>query len=331
MRPVSACERSANHRGDDGAPNEYDRRMAKVMIKPKAKTPAVKHAATSGTDNSPVSAPASRKARAGEERKRAPEPDEADDAHGGASHRRKPNGASHGDEPARPRARPAREGADGRARRRANGIGPGPTVDDFATGSDAPLVEPPRSLEKALGAQVRQLRRERDLSLADLAAGAGLSVGMMSKIENGQISPSLSTINALANALHVPFTSLFTAFEEKRDCSYVPAGMGSRIERRGTKVGHVYQLLGKVLGGEVSVEPYLITLEKNAVPYAGFRHAGVELIHMLTGEVVYRHGDECYRLKPGDTLLFDSGALHGPERLIEVPMTYLSIIVYPRA
>lgn len=174
------------------------------------------------------------------------------------------------------------------------------------------------------------MRRERDLSLGDLAAAAGLSSGMMSKIENGQISPSLSTINALADALNTPFTSLFTAFEEKRDCSFVPAGTGARIERRGTKAGHVYQLLGKVLGGVVSVEPYLITLERDAVPYAAFRHAGVELIYMLTGEVVYRHGDECYRLRPGDSLLFDSGALHGPERLIEVPMTYLSIIVYPR-
>ena len=52
---------------------------------------------------------------------------------------------------------------------------------------------------------------------------------------------------------------------------------------------------------------------------------------MLTGEVVYRHSGQDYALKPGDALLFDSGALHGPHRLVSVPMTYLSIIVYPRA
>jgi uncharacterized cupin superfamily protein len=56
----------------------------------------------------------------------------------------------------------------------------------------------------------------------------------------------------------------------------------------------------------------------------------MEFIYMLTGEVDYRHGDSSYRLRPGDSILFDSGALHGPEKLTKLPMTYLSIIVYPR-
>lgn len=202
---------------------------------------------------------------------------------------------------------------------------------DLATVSNAPAAEPARTLERALGAQVRLLRRERDLSVADLAGAARISIGMLSKIENGQISPSLSTVQSLAAALNTPFTSLFAAFEEKRDCSFVPSGRGVVIERRGTKVGHVYELLGAVLGGDVVVEPYLITLKDEAEPYTGFRHTGIEYIYMLSGEVVYRHAGEEYHLKRGDSLLFDSGALHGPERLIEVPMTYLSIIVYPRS
>jgi len=49
---------------------------------------------------------------------------------------------------------------------------------------------------------------------------------------------------------------------------------------------------------------------------------------MLTGEVVYRHGSKNYRLRPGDSMLFDSGALHGPELLVKRPMTYLSVIIY---
>ncbi|GJE29167.1 helix-turn-helix domain-containing protein [Methylobacterium organophilum] len=197
------------------------------------------------------------------------------------------------------------------------------------TASGAP-VESPRTLEKALGHQVRQFRRERDLSVSDLAAAAGLSLGMISKIENGQISPSLSTINALANALNVPITALFSAFEEKRDCSYVRAGQGVAIERRGTKVGHVYELLGAALGGDIVVEPYLITLKEDAEAYTGFRHAGLEFIYMLSGEVVYRHAGHDYRLQPGDALLFDPAALHGPAELVKTPMTYLSIIIYPR-
>ena len=201
---------------------------------------------------------------------------------------------------------------------------------ELATLSNAPSEETTRTLERALGLQVRTLRRERDLSISDLAGASGLSVGMVSKIENGQISPSLATIQAVAAALNVPFTSLFAAFEEKRDCSYVPAGQGLVIERRGSKVGHIYELLGAVLGGDVVVEPYLITLEEAAEPYTGFRHAGTEFIYMLSGEVVYHHAGAKFTLKPGDSMLFDSAALHGPETLVSIPMSYLSIIIYAR-
>jgi transcriptional regulator with XRE-family HTH domain len=200
----------------------------------------------------------------------------------------------------------------------------------YTTGSSAP--DPAEhTLERAIGAQVRLLRRTHELSVSDLAAAAGLSIGMLSKIENGQISPSLATLQSIATALGVSITNLFAAFEDRRDCSFVKAKQGVVIERRGTKVGHVYQLLGHALGGEIAVEPFLITLKKDAVPYTAFRHAGVEFIYMLTGEVIYRHGEQTYHLRPGDALLFDSGAMHGPEVLVDRPMTYLSIIIYPRA
>lgn len=202
--------------------------------------------------------------------------------------------------------------------------------DDLTTGSAAPGVGE-RSLEKALGIQIRSIRRQHDLSVADLASAAGISNGMLSKIENGAISASLSTLQSISTVLQVPLSSLFASFEERQDCSYVPAGQGLTIERRGTKVGHVYQLLGAVLRGDVAVEPYLITLKANAAPYTSFRHAGVEFIYMLKGEVHYCHGSEIYHLQPGDSLLFDSGALHGPEKLSEQETVYISVIIYPRA
>jgi transcriptional regulator with XRE-family HTH domain len=200
----------------------------------------------------------------------------------------------------------------------------------LATGSGAaPAGE--FTLEQALGDQIRALRRRAEMSAADLASGAGISASMLSKIENGQISPSLSTVHAVAQSLNVPISQLFARFDEQRDCSYVPAGQGVVIERRGTKVGHQYNLLGHGLGGPIVAEPYLITLKEEAAAYTGFHHAGIEFIYMLTGEVIYRHGDQSYHLRPGDALLFDSAALHGPEKLITKPMTYLSIIIYPRA
>jgi transcriptional regulator with XRE-family HTH domain len=201
--------------------------------------------------------------------------------------------------------------------------------ESYTTGSGAAGVSD-LTLEQAIGAQVRLLRRRVGITVSELAASAGLSGGMLSKIENGQISPSLASLQALATALNVPLTTFFSAFEEKRDCSFVKAGTGVIIERRGTKAGHQYSLLGAAIGGNVVVEPYLITLHKDAAPYPAFQHEGTEFIYMLSGEVLYRHGDQSYHLSPGDALLFDSAAPHGPEKLIVQPMTYLSIITYSR-
>ncbi len=199
----------------------------------------------------------------------------------------------------------------------------------FRTGSLAPSDVAP-SLEAGIGAEVRRLRKDLDLTVADLGAAAGISTGMLSKIENGSTKASVVTLSALARALNVPISRLFSQTEEQRDCSFVKASRGVRIERRGTKAGHLYDLLGHSLGGTIVVEPYLITLKQDAVPYTEFRHSGIEFIYMLSGKVRYRHADRSYVMEPGDALFFDAAARHGPEELIKSPMTYLSIIVYPR-
>jgi transcriptional regulator with XRE-family HTH domain len=200
----------------------------------------------------------------------------------------------------------------------------------LATGSLAPTDLRPPSVEEEIGIAVRRLRKGLDLTVSELGAAAGISAGMLSKIENGTTSPSLSTIGALAKALNVPIASLFAESDERRDCSFVKAGQGLRIERRGTKAGHLYDLLGHSLAGSIGVEPFLITLRRDARPYTNFRHAGVEFIYMLSGKVRYRHADRTWLLEPGDALFFDAAARHGPEQLIDAPMEYLSIIIYPR-
>lgn len=199
----------------------------------------------------------------------------------------------------------------------------------LATGSGAP-VKGERTLEQSIGNQVRLFRRLNGLTAAGLAANAGLSASMLSKIENGQISPSLSTLQTLTNALNLPFARLFLSFEERRDCSYVKADEGVVIQRRGTKVGHRYQLLGHSLAGDIVIEPYLITLSGGAAPYTGFQHEGAEFIYMLSGEVVYAHANHDYHLTTGDAILFNSAAPHGPAILVKTPMTYLSVIIYAR-
>lgn len=187
-------------------------------------------------------------------------------------------------------------------------------------------------LEVAIGREVRAYRRKQEITVAELSATTGLSIGMLSKIENGNTSPSLTTLQTLSNALSVPLSAFFRGFEEVRVAVHTKAGEGIELEREGTRANHQYNLLGHI-GSNASgviVEPYLITLSDKADVFPTFQHGGIETIYMLEGEVDYRHGDQVYALKPGDTLFFDADAPHGPEGLVKLPARYLSVISYPQ-
>ena len=186
---------------------------------------------------------------------------------------------------------------------------------------------PIKSLEVEIGRQVFALRKRLNLTAANVAKQAKLSTSMLSKIENGQTSPSLATLSALSNALHVPVTALFRGYETQRDVTMIKANEGLPIERRGSGAGHQYQLLGHTIGKPYNIEPYLITISNKDEVFPVFQHSGTELIYMLEGEVVYRHANKTYRLEPGDSLFFDAEASHGPDEIVSLPCRYLSIIV----
>jgi transcriptional regulator with XRE-family HTH domain len=181
-------------------------------------------------------------------------------------------------------------------------------------------------LEAAIGRQIRSFRTQLGMTVAELARQSGLSPAMISKVERGITPPSLATLGAVAAALHVPVTALFRKYEEQRDASYVAAGEGLVIERRGTRVGHQYRLLGHTVGKRLTLEPYLISLSEESEVFPLFQHAGVEFIHMLSGCVVYRAAGSTYTLRAGDSLLFDGDSPHGPEELVDLPCSFLSVI-----
>lgn len=186
-------------------------------------------------------------------------------------------------------------------------------------------------LEWSIGRATRQFRDEAGLTIHDLSKASGVSAGMLSRIENGSTSPSLATLQALTTTLNVPLTALFRGYERARDATFVKGGQGLKIERRGTRAGHQYELLGHAPDGPVVVEPYVITLDTASDVFPVFQHAGLELIYILEGAMDYRHGDQIHRMEPGDALFFDADAPHGPEALITLPIRFLSVISYARA
>jgi transcriptional regulator with XRE-family HTH domain len=184
-------------------------------------------------------------------------------------------------------------------------------------------------LEVAIATQVRSLRRATGLSVAEMAAKAGISKAMLSKIENAQTSCSLSTVAKLATVLDVPVAALFRGADSAREAVYTDAGRGSVIVGRGTRVGHHYELLGALRGQHKRLEPVLVTLTDKSEPYPLFQHPGTELLYMLEGVMIYGHGESEYTMRPGDSLLIDGEGLHGPHDLVRLPIRFLAVTAYP--
>jgi len=197
----------------------------------------------------------------------------------------------------------------------------------------APIATPQEpannKLDRYLGNTIRQLRLQHSLTIADVALRAGISKGMLSKIENGLASTSLDTLEQLANALGVTLSKLFNTYNlPTGNTQHIKHGHGMEVVRRGTRVGHTYQLLAYDQGPQKTFEPFLISLEDSGEEFPAFEHPGTEFLYMLEGKLEYRVGNETFMLEPGDALTFQGEIPHRPENLLTMPIRFLAIIHY---
>jgi transcriptional regulator with XRE-family HTH domain len=183
-------------------------------------------------------------------------------------------------------------------------------------------------LEHIIALRVREFRLAKGVSIAELARRTGMSKAMLSKIEKAQTSCSLSSLAKLADTLEVPVTALFRGVDAEREAVFTPAGHGAQIVRRGSNVGHLYQLLGALRGEHKRIEPLLVTLTEASEVFPLFQHSGTEFIYMLEGAMVYGHGEARYEMHHGDSLVFDGEGPHGPVDLIELPIRFLTVTAY---
>lgn len=180
-------------------------------------------------------------------------------------------------------------------------------------------------LEQVIAAQLRHYRTTQGLSSAELAVRAGLSKAMISKIETASTSCSLTTLQRLADGLKIPVTALFRGADTDRDATFTKNGEGSLTVRSGTQHGHEYRVLGTLKGRTDALEPTLVTLTDASDVFPLFQHPGTEFIYLLSGRMVYGHGQYEYLMEPGDSLLLDGEGPHGPLELLELPIRFLAV------
>ena len=163
-----------------------------------------------------------------------------------------------------------------------------------------------------IGVTVQRLRKQFGLTLTDLAQRSGLSASALSKIENGQVSPTYDTILRLASGLDVDVTELFGSTPSKAGASgrLVVTRDGEGILQ---KTPH-YEY--EMLGAELSTKAFTPLLTRvRARSIADFSkiegHAGEEFFYVLLGEVLlYTEHYAPVRLTQGDSSYFDSSMGH---------------------
>ncbi len=135
--------------------------------------------------------------------------------------------------------------------------------------------------ERIVGQNIRALRESRGLSLTLAAAKAGMSKGTLSKIETARISPPISTLLAVANALGVHLSRFFIEPGERPPWVLTRKGEAPRMSPRGPECGYAYRALALNMPDK-DVEPFLLTVRPTDRPVV-FQHGGQEFIYMLSG------------------------------------------------
>lgn len=181
-----------------------------------------------------------------------------------------------------------------------------------------------------IGNEVRFWRKERGMTGAKLAKRSDITPGMLTKIEQGKVAPSIQTLLSISNALNVPISMFFHRIEKSRYVSFVPADKRMKVDKRGGRAGHLYEMLGHNSGQSLAIEPFFVTYDEESEPFSTFQEEGYKFIYMISGHVIYRHGDRYFPLHAGDSLIFDAMAPHGPAELVKRPSTLLSVAVSSR-
>ncbi|WP_300731070.1 helix-turn-helix domain-containing protein [Pseudomonas sp.] len=174
-----------------------------------------------------------------------------------------------------------------------------------------PALNPPELSNSVLAAKLRLLRRNADLTLQQLSQRCGISASALSKIENGQLSPTYEKIAALALGLEVEVGELFSPTTKA-----APVGRRS-VTRRNQGVPHrtdqySYEMLHTDLADKRFIPLVTTVRARDRAEFTKLlSHDGEELLFVLSGEVIlHTEGYAPLHMSPGDSCYFDSRMGH---------------------
>ena len=182
-----------------------------------------------------------------------------------------------------------------------------------------------------VGATLRKLRKEKKMSLQDLAAASGVSVGMISQVERDLANPSMRVITALRRALNISMQEMFGesdtgAADSAPDSGGDPAFVRRLENRPEINLGQLKKEL-LTSGGRHNLQIMILRFEP------GGQSGGRALSYpaekgglVMQGEVVLRVDEKEAVLRQGDSFAFDSALPHSIRNDSDEPADVLWVI-----
>ncbi len=187
-------------------------------------------------------------------------------------------------------------------------------------------TESTNTIDHAIGSALRDLRESRQMTARQLATSSNVSAAMISRIENGQVSPSISTLSALSKALEVPLVSLFRETASGHtDFTHVKQNEGLKSTRIVDDHSHEYINLSFHPRRDIQFQARMVTLVEESGKLPRYVAHGVVFIHVLEGEAIYRYGQRDITLKTGDSLSVDAELSHGFVELLTSKFVFLTV------
>jgi transcriptional regulator with XRE-family HTH domain len=158
-----------------------------------------------------------------------------------------------------------------------------------------------------IGPKIREIRLKKGLRLKDVAKETGLSVSLISKVENNNTSPSLSTLIKLSNFLGMDTGYVLGESENKK------RSVVCHKEERKTWNSDDYKIHFELLNPSLRSKRFEVVharLGHFETPTEKYTHEGDEFGLVMKGEIKVELGDEVHLLKEGDSIYFRSSVPH---------------------
>jgi DNA-binding transcriptional MerR regulator len=174
---------------------------------------------------------------------------------------------------------------------------------DKAVGTAGSRTKPP---QVPLGARLRRLRKDRGLTLEEVAANSGLSTSFLSALERGSSGTTVATLRRLLSLYGTTLDALMRAGVRAPVGRVTRAGKREPITERFNGV-----IIEQLTNGPTQMEAQLFSVEPGGGSQGAYRHEGEEFIYVLEGQLELRLGArEHYHLVPGDCAYYPSTLDH---------------------